>query len=190
MSKGITKELILGETEKLIAEKGLDSFSLHALAERLGIKTASLYTHISGIEGLLAEASKDILENFHERQLKAIEGKSRFDAIAALAESERNYAGENPSFYELIMNLQLSDNKELKDASACIVDPIMKVLSGYDLTDSEKTDAQRMFRALVYGFISQEDHGYFSHFPGSTDASFNFAIRMISEGIEAMENEN
>lgn len=190
MSKGITRELILDETEKLIAEAGLDSFSLHTLADRLGIKTASLYTHISGIDELLAEASKDILEKFHVKQLKAIEGKNRADAIAALAESERDYARENPSFYELIMNLQLSDNKELKEAAACIVDPIMKILSGYKLTDAEKTDAQRMFRALVYGFISQENHGYFSHFPGSTDDSFHFAMRMISEGIEAIENEN
>lgn len=190
MSKGITRELILNETEKLIAERGLGSFSLHILADRLGIKAASLYTHISGIEELLAAASEDILKQFHDRQMKAIENKSRSDAIASLAESEREFARENPAFYELIMNLQLSDNKELKDSAACIVEPIMKILSGYDLTDSEKTDAQRMFRAQVYGFISQENHGYFSHFPGSTDDSFHFGIRMISEGIEAMENEN
>lgn len=190
MAKGITRELIINEAEKMIAEAGLDSFSLHTLAERLGIRTASLYTHISGIDELLAEASKDILEKFHDRQMEVIKGKSRMDAVSALADSERSYALKNPSFYELIMNLQLSDNKELKEAAACIVEPVMTVLAGYDLTDSEKTDVQRTFRALVYGFISQERNGYFSHFPGSTDSSFQFGVKMISNGIEALENEN
>lgn len=55
--KGITKEKIIEESERLIAEGGLSDFSLHMLAERLGIKTASLYTHVSGIEEVMTEAS-------------------------------------------------------------------------------------------------------------------------------------
>lgn len=189
MSKGITREKIIEETEELIAECGISAFSLHALAERLGIKTASLYTHVSGIDEVLAAASEDILRKFHDGQMKSIEGKRRQDALAALAESERSFAKENASFYELIMNLQLSGNQELKDAAACIVEPLMKILSEYRLDEDEKTDAERLFRAVVYGFISQEKHGYFSHFSGSTEDSFRFAVSVISSGIEAMEHE-
>lgn len=190
MSKGITKERITKETKVLIAEKGLSGFSLHCLADRLGIKAASLYTHVSGVDEVLAAASKDILHEFYNRQMQAITGKSRKDALAALAESERSYASENPSFYELIMNLQLSDNQELRDAAACIVEPIMQILSEYNLHTAQKTDVQRMFRACVYGFVSQEKHGYFSHFPGSIDDSFRFSIDIISKGIEVMEHES
>lgn len=190
MSKGISKEKIIEESEKLIAESGLSDFSLHVLAERLGIRTASLYTHVSGIEEVMTEASKDILNRFHSRLMQSVEGKTRREALYALAAAERKYARENPSFYELIMNLQLSDKQELKDAAACIVEPIMTVLSGYDLNPAQKTNAQRTFRACVYGFVSQEKHGYFSHFSGSTDESFRFAIGAVISGIEAAEHEN
>lgn len=188
MAKGITKEKIIKEAESLIVENGLSDFSLHILAGRLGIKTASLYTHISGIDEVLTAASAEILQEFHDRQMSAMEGKSRKEALLALAISEREYAKENPAYYELIMNLQLSDNEDLKNAASCIVEPIMSVLAGYKLTTEMRTHAQRTFRACVFGFISQEKHGYFSHFPESIDDSFRLAIRMIATGIEAAEH--
>ncbi|MCI9652413.1 MAG: helix-turn-helix transcriptional regulator, partial [Lachnospiraceae bacterium] len=37
---------------ELIAEKGFDRFSLRELSDRLGVKTASLYNHISSLSEL------------------------------------------------------------------------------------------------------------------------------------------
>lgn len=106
----------------------------------------------------------------------------------SLAMSERQYADENPAFYELIMNLQLSDSEKLKEEASCIIDPIMHVLNQYSLQADQKVDAERAFRACVFGFISQEKHKYFSHLSNDTEQSFLFCINTVIDGIEAMEN--
>lgn len=190
MAKGITKDEIIKEAKSLIKENGLDGFSLHALASNLQVKTASLYSHVSGLDEVIECASKEILLEYQKILSKSVEGKSRKDALLSLALSERRYAKKNPHFYSLIMNLELSKNKELQKSASCITVPVMQVLGGFNLSEIQKTNAERAFRSIVYGFISQEKHGYFSHFKGSKEESFVFAVNVVCDGIEKLEGEN
>ena len=50
--KGLNTDRIVEAAAELIAEKGFDRFSLRELADRLGVKTASLYNHISSLSEL------------------------------------------------------------------------------------------------------------------------------------------
>ena len=50
--QGLTTETVIEAAALLAEEIGCESLTLHKLADRLNIKTASLYTHISGIEEL------------------------------------------------------------------------------------------------------------------------------------------
>ncbi len=50
--KGLNTDRIVEAAAELIAEKGFDQFSLRELADRLGVKTASLYNHISSLSEL------------------------------------------------------------------------------------------------------------------------------------------
>lgn len=188
MTKGITKDEIIKEAKVLIKENGLSSFSLHSLASNLQVKTASLYSHVSGLDEVIECASKEILLEYQKTLEKAVEGKSRKDALMSLAAAERRFAKKNPHFYSLIMNLELSANKELQKVASCITVPVMKVLDGFNLSQIQKTNAERAFRSVVYGFISQEKHGYFSHFKGSKEKSFVFAVNAVCDGIEKEES--
>ena len=42
--KGLTKEIVVEVAKELIEGTGFGAFSMRALAEKLGVKTASLYT--------------------------------------------------------------------------------------------------------------------------------------------------
>ena len=50
--KGLNTDRIVEAAAELIAEKGFDQFSLRELSDRLGVKTASLYNHISSLSEL------------------------------------------------------------------------------------------------------------------------------------------
>lgn len=50
--KGLNTDRIVEVAAELIAERGFDQFSLRELADRLGVKTASLYNHISSLSEL------------------------------------------------------------------------------------------------------------------------------------------
>lgn len=44
--KGLNKEIIVDAAKELIEQDGFPAFSMRRLAEKLNIKTASLYAHI------------------------------------------------------------------------------------------------------------------------------------------------
>lgn len=190
MAKGLSKEKIIQEAKSLIEEKGMDQFSMHTIASRLNVKTASLYTHIANMNEVVTQASLEILQEYHDQEMAAIEGLEKKAALVALAYAERQYAKEHSAYYQLIMNLQLSDNQELKEAAAIIIEPVMKIMNQYHLSEEQKIHVQRMFRACVFGFVSQEKHGYFAHLTIEPEQSFDFSVDMMASGIEALEDGN
>ena len=44
--KGLNKEVLIEASKELVEENGIAAFSMRALAEKLGVKTASLYAHV------------------------------------------------------------------------------------------------------------------------------------------------
>ena len=67
---------------------------------------------------------------------------------------------------------------------------LQQVLSGFRLPPREEIHFRRMFRAIVHGFASQEDEGFFSHYPASTELSFEFAIQRFIDCVLEAEKRN
>ena len=53
--KGLNKEIIVDAAKELIEQDGFPAFSMRRLAEKLNIKTASLYAHIESMDALFTE---------------------------------------------------------------------------------------------------------------------------------------
>ena len=94
-----------------------------------------------------------------------------------LAETYRSFAKEHRELYWLIMNMAAKDNRLLDDAAVLFTDPIKKVLEDFNLKEEESIHYRRLFRAIVHGFVSQEEQGFFSHYPAEVDGSFHFAVQ-------------
>lgn len=73
--KGLSKEVLIEASKELIEENGIAAFSMRALAERLGVKTASLYAHIESMDALFTEIGLSALNDQKAAQLAAVEGK-------------------------------------------------------------------------------------------------------------------
>ena len=56
--KGLSPETVVKAAAELIEQQGRETFSMRALADHLGVKTASLYNHVDHMEGLLAEVCR------------------------------------------------------------------------------------------------------------------------------------
>ena len=57
--QGLTKESVVQAANQLIEESGMVRFSMAKLAQRLHIKTASLYNHVESLEKLLEYVGED-----------------------------------------------------------------------------------------------------------------------------------
>ena len=164
-SKGLTKEIIIAEAVTFIEESGQSMISLHELARRLKIKTPSLYNHIKNTKDLQHEVFKYAIDKFVANQNAATKGKHKDDAVRAFAQAYHTFATENKGLYRLIMSMP-QDND--------------------GLSEEAMAHWQRVFRAILHGFISQEDLGYFYYYK-DTDLkkSRDIAIQCFLNGLHA-----
>lgn len=188
--KGLSKELLVSTATELIEKEGIQQFSMRKLAETLGVKTASLYAHIESMDALFTEVGLAALNDQKECLMNAIGEKHGDAAIEALAEGYRKFAEEHIELYRLIMQMPSGDDEVLKKAASVTAEPFMKVLDDYPISEQQKMHWQRVLRGLMHGFISEEQAGYFSHYPVSVQESYHIAIHCVIMGLHKEEREN
>ena len=96
--KGLSPETVVKAAAELIEQQGRETFSMRALADHLGVKTASLYNHVDHMEGLLAEVCRYGLCIQKEAELQRESTGKRPCAFlqiltAASQSSTRNFTG-------------------------------------------------------------------------------------------------
>lgn len=185
-SKGLTKEIIIAEAVTFIEESGQSMISLHELARRLKIKTPSLYNHIKNTKDLQHEVFKYAIDKFVANQNTATIGKHKDDAVRAFAQAYHTFATENKGLYRLIMSMPQDNDDAEKEMAVPLLKTVIKLLSDYGLSEEAMAHWQRVFRAILHGFISQEDLGYFYYYK-DTDLkkSRDIAIQCFLNGLHA-----
>ena len=179
---GLDQASVVEAAVKLVDEEGIDQLTLGRLAERLGVRTPSLYNHVAGLPGLKHELMLYCLHDLLDRILHATVGKSRAEAIFALADAYRAYAREAPGRYALTLQAPDPGDQEVQAIAEEIVDVLRAVLAPYRLSDEEAIHAIRGLRSIVHGFISLEVAGGFG-MPVDLDASFHWLINLFITGL-------
>ncbi len=179
---GLDQATVVEAAVKLIDEEGLEQLSLGRLAERLGVRTPSLYNHVAGLPGLKHDLALYCLHDLLHRILHATVGKSRAEAIFAFANAYRAYAGEAPGRYALTLQAPDPGNQEVQAIAQQLVEVVLAVLAPYRLSEEEAIHAIRGLRSVVHGFISLEVAGGFA-MPIDLDASFHWLINLFIAGL-------
>ena len=158
---GLSSDRVVDEAAALADEVGLDNLTLAALAERLGVRLPSLYKHVAGMPALQRELTIRAKIEMTSVFARATVGKSRGDALRALAIAYRDWATRHPGRYAAGVRAPRADDIEDQQASAAAVEVVFDALSGYDLDEESTIDAVRTLRAALHGFISLEAAGGF-----------------------------
>lgn len=87
----VTKTAVIQAASDIADEKGLNNVSLKVVAERLNIRTPSLYNHIENLDDLLREVAHNGMRTINQRMTQAAIGKSGDTAIKAIAIEYLNY---------------------------------------------------------------------------------------------------
>lgn len=185
--KGLSRDLIIDTALRLVEERGPLGLSMRELAEALNVKAASLYNHISGMDDLMGQVGLRATEMRTRAQLEAIAGKTRAEALFALADTYHAFAMAHESLDKVIMGLQRNLSPVLPQAGELTMKPILQVLGGYALSDDARIHWQRVLRATMHGFCVHEHMGGFSYSPLPVSDSYHMAIRCIAEGLEKAE---
>ena len=187
--KGLNKENVIRAALELIEEEGYAAFSLNALARKLGVRAASLYNHVESLDDVLAGAASAANAMMIEAEEKAMAGKSRDEAVFALAAAYRAFAKERYELYKVIFSLQGASSDVLRREVGRMIAPIMEALANYRLDELERRHWQRVLRSVMHGFVAHEEAGGFAHFSAARDDSYRLAINCVIEGVKRMEEQ-
>jgi AcrR family transcriptional regulator len=170
---------------KLVDEEGLEQLTLGRLAERLNVKTPSLYNHVAGLPGLRHDLMLYCLRDLQDRVMRATIGKSGAEAIFALADAYRAFALQTPGRYALTQQAPPAGDEEVQAAAQQVVEVVLAVLAPFKLGEEDAIHAIRGLRSIVQGFISLQIAGGFG-MPVDTEASFHWLIRLFIDGLRRL----
>lgn len=108
----VTKEAVVMTASNIADQEGFSSVSLKAVAERLHIRTPSLYNHIAGLEHLLQEAAHKGMREMNGCMTEAVVGYSGEPAIKAAAGAYFRYVIAHPGVYEIIQWAHWHEDQE------------------------------------------------------------------------------
>ena len=185
-AKGLTKDLLLAVVVACMESTGQPVVSLHEVARRLGVKTPSLYNHIKNTKELRYEIFQYAIGQFVANQRAATANKRKDEAVRAFAEAYHTFATENKGLYRLIMSIPSEEDERAKEVAIPLLETVVEILTDYGLTEESVAHWQRVFRAILHGFISEEDLGYFYYYKSiDLKKSRDIAVQCFLDGLHA-----
>jgi AcrR family transcriptional regulator len=165
-------------------EHGIQEVTLASLAQKLGVRSPSLYNHVNGLNGLRNHLAIHGLEKLTTAINEALEGKSGEEAIHAIAEAYISFARKHPGLYELTLRSPDADDAAYVASGQVLVELIVDRLSFYKLDHDMSIHIVRGFRSLLHGFASIEQKGGFG-MPQAIDDSLRIIIQTYIHGLNA-----
>jgi AcrR family transcriptional regulator len=159
---GLTRDSVVETAAIMADEVGLNSLTLAALAERLGVKQPSLYKHIDSLAGLHRSISLLAKRELGEAISRAAVGRSGADAIFAMSYAYRDWAIRHPGRYGVSQTPPSPGDVEDETTMMAAIQIIADVLTAYQLEGDDSVDAIRGFRSILHGFVSLETSGGFA----------------------------
>jgi AcrR family transcriptional regulator len=179
--RGLDTQTIFTAAAELAEEKGLENVSLLQVAEKLGVKSPSLYNHLNGMQDLSSGIAKLAISRLEEAIRNAAVGRSKDDALTAVAVAYRKFAKENPELYKAILRFPDCHDKSVQEAGHAVVRIFYQVLEPYHFSKVETLHFARGFRSALHGFVSLEAAGFFQSGEANVNESYQYLVsRLIS----------
>ena len=183
---GLTPAAVTEAGAALADENGLAQLSMGLLAERLGVKTPSLYKHVAGQADLAHRIGVLAGTELADAIRDATQGRAGSDALVAGALAMRTYVREHPGRYDAGNAASFAGPD---DPLVPAIDRVMAswtaMLRGYQLDADQEIHALRMLRSILHGFSTLEAAGSFQ-FDASVDDSFTWMITFVDRGLHAL----
>jgi AcrR family transcriptional regulator len=188
MKRGLDAQTILNAAAELAEEKGLENVSFLQVAEKLGVKSPSLYNHLSGLQELSLGIAKLAIGRLEDAIRNAAVGRSKDDAFMAIALAYRKFSKENPELYKAILRFPAYNDSSIQEAGHIVVRILYQVMESYHYSKEETIHFVRGFRSALHGFVSLEEVGFFQGAEADVDESFEQLVSRLISTLNTMED--
>jgi AcrR family transcriptional regulator len=182
---GLSPDAVTEAAAALADEIGFDRLSMGLVAERLGVKTPSLYNHVANLADLGHRIAVLAAVELGDALRDASQGRAGGDALVAVAGAMRDYVKQHPGRYAAGNRVPpTGPDDPLTIASGRMLAPLAAVLRGYGLDPEQDVHALRMLRSALHGFATLEVEGGF-RFTTDVDESFAWTVGVLDRALQA-----
>ena len=179
---GLAPAAVVAAGASLADEVGLANLTMGALAERVGVRTPSLYRHVDSLDavrrGICVQAKHELADTL----ARAAVGKSGPYAVQAFADAYRRWVLDHPGRYAATVRAPAAADDEDHRASSEALQVLLDILAGFGLRGAQGIDAARMVRSALHGFVSLESVGGFG-LPRDVNRSYRFLVNTLINGL-------
>lgn len=181
---GLTEDRVVEAAAVLADEIGFEATTVSAVARTLGVRVASLYSHVDGSTGLREGIARLALDELADLAAEALAGRSGKAALVAFAETYRDYAGRHPGRYAAT-RLRVGPQSPAVAAGRRHAALTRAVLRGYALNDADTVHAVRLLGSVVHGFTDLEVSGAFDHSDPPSEESWARTLDALDQTLRS-----
>ena len=171
---GLNRSAVIAAAADLADELGFDAVTISVLARYLGVRSPTLYSHISGATDLRTAVTAYVLDELADATSTAMAAGEGRDLLVAYADAIRDFARRSPGRYDATTRQRVppaSDPAaEIPDSVAAAItagrrnaDLALAVVRSYGIAKTNETYAVRLMSSLIHGYITLELAGTFAH---------------------------
>lgn len=183
----ISKAIVIQTASDLADEQGMSAVSLKAVAEKLEIRTPSLYNHINSLEDLYQEIAYIGMEQINEQLTRAAIGKTKEDALRAISVTYFQAVIDHPGVYEIIQWATWHANDEIRKIFEQYQEILLIILRTFEFNEKDFTDILNLITGLLHGYTTMQ-LGYALKNPESAKDKLCDAIDAVLCGIKQKYN--
>lgn len=183
----ITKIAVIQAASDIADKKGLNNVSLKAVAEKLNIRTPSLYNHIENLDDLLREVAHNGMRTMNERMIQAAIGKSGDSAIKAVADEYLNYMIEHCGIYETIQWATWHGTEETAEIFSNYTSLLKTLILSCNLEPEKVTEILNLLTGFLHGYTTLQLRYAFDE-PDRVKNELNIALDTLLMGVHQKYN--
>lgn len=171
MAERLTRSAVVEHAATLSDDIGLEELTITRLGRSLGIAPPGVYRHVADLGDLRGALGQQAAREVAALLSTACAGLAGADALSALAHALRAWAAAHPGRYAALQVAPHPDDADGQAAAGEVIAVIASALRAYRLAGDDLTDAIRLIRSTLHGFVALERGGGFRQ-PRDVDASF------------------
>ena len=180
---GLGPDAVVAAGAALADEVGFGALTMGRLADRVGVRTPSLYKHVAGQEDLVRRIAALALDQAADAIGAAIQGRSGRDALAAAAHAFRDFVVTHPGRYAATIGVgPTGPDDPIARAELRSLEAFTAVLRGYAVPAEDLDHALRAVRSALHGFATLQAGNAFQ-WSADVDQSFEWLITMLDHAL-------
>lgn len=162
---------------------GFEHLTVSALARELGVRPASLYSHVRDLEALLRGVQGLAMAELAEDVDAAVDGLAGRDALAAHFDAHRTFAVAHPGRWRAVAR-PVGEIGPEGPGPARLRQALQRILADYDVVGDEAVHAGRFVVATLRGFLAADNITVFRDRLPGVDASWDRMVDALDRTLQ------